>query len=222
MLRTAGKETELEAYRKCELDFVASAPTLAGLFKIVDAMHYPDTHNLAAYSDIYDNTYRGRFGNHPYVKTIETGIEIHRGQLNTPGQRYTDVQALDAEGNMRFISEYIGGKVALIDLWASWCMPCRKNSIELIPIYEEFAPKGFAIVGVGRENKNDAYMRHIVEKDGYPWPYLAEIDDSNNIWAKFGTPNAPGRTILVDRNGTILAIDPKPDELRKFLTLLLH
>ena len=61
------------------------------------------------------------------------------------------------------------GKVALIDLWASWCGPCRTTSKQLIPIYEKYKDRGFTVIGVAREQNSDIRMREAIRKDGYPW-----------------------------------------------------
>lgn len=219
-LEDMGKNA-IAAYERNNQEFIASGATLPGLFMIAQTMWAPKEQSFANYADIYDKFYRGRFDGHPYVSQIEESIRSFRSKANIPGNRYTDVEALDADGNMRKLSEFIDGKVALINLWASWCGPCRRHSMELIPIYNEFAPKGFAVVGIGREARSDKFMRHVVEQDKYPWPCLAEIDDSTLIWTKFGIPNAPGRILLVDKEGTILAIDPTPEEIRQKLNELL-
>ena len=130
------------------------------------------------------------------------------------GARYIDFEAPDLDGNMHRFSEMIdGAKIVMLDLWASWCAPCRKASMEMIPLYEQYKDKGYAIVGVARETGSTKAMKNAIKKDGYKWPQLVELDDSGNIWAKYGCINSGGRRILMDSDGRILAFDPTIEEL---------
>ena len=104
-------------------------------------------------------------------------------------------------------------EVVLLGLWASWCGPCRKASIEMIPLYEQYKDKGFVIIGVARETGNTQNMQAAIKKDGYKWPQLVELDDRANIWAKYGCNNAAGRRILLDAQGKIIAFDPTIEQL---------
>lgn len=133
------------------------------------------------------------------------------------GGNYIDISAPDLDGNTIKISSVIHGKIAIIDLWASWCGPCRIKSESYIPIYNEFKDRGFTIIGIARERKNDKQMRVAIEKDGYAWTNLIELDDKNKIWETYGINNAAGGTFLVDEKGVILAISPTAQEVRKIL-----
>ena len=204
-----------------ELDFTANDGSLCGLFQIVRNMWMPTAENHEKYIELYENIYRDKFAGHPYTAEIERIIPVYLSECATVGTKYIDVEALDENGKMRPVSDFIGGKVAITDFWASWCGPCRRNSKEMIPLYEKYAPKGLTIIGLAREIKDDKALRAAIKIDGYLWPSLAEINDRNMIWARYGTPNAPGRVLLVDRDGTILAIDPGIEELEGKLAELL-
>ena len=91
----------------------------------------------------------------------------------------------------------------------------------LIPLYEKYRDKGFTVLGVAREASSDKAMRMAIERDGYPWINLIELNDTNNIWKKYRAGNAGGRIVLVDSDGTILAVDPETDEIEAHLSRLL-
>jgi thiol-disulfide isomerase/thioredoxin len=136
------------------------------------------------------------------------------------GGSYIDFTAPDFEGNPVKLSEQIEGKVALIDFWTSWCGPCRRNSISMIPVYEEYKNKGFTVVGVARERELSLAIK-AVEKDGYPWLNLIELGDAGKIWEKYGIGNSGGSTFLVDKDGKIIAIRPTAQEVKAILDELL-
>ena len=152
---------------------------------------------------------------HIYTKRAKEMIES--AKKIRVGGRYIDFSAPDLDGNIVKLSSEIKGKIAIIDLWASWCGPCRNTSESYIPIYNEFKDSGFTIVGVARESKSDKQMRIAIEKDGYTWTNLIELDDKGSIWAKYGVGNGGGGTFLVDEKGKILVINPTAEEVRKIL-----
>ncbi len=133
------------------------------------------------------------------------------------GGDYFDFTASDLEGNDHTLSKEIAGRVALIDLWGSWCASCRIHSQELIPVYNKYKDRGFTVVGVAREYDNADAMKTAIRRDGYPWLNLLELDDRLGIWTKYGIGNAGGGRFLVDRDGKILAINPDAAQVEAIL-----
>ena len=64
-------------------------------------------------------------------------------------------------------------------------------------------------------------MKKAIERYGFPWLNLVELDDKNNIWKKYDIPFSGGRTFLIGEDGIIVAIDPSPDEVRKYMDKVL-
>lgn len=168
--------------------------------KVVDAY-------LVHYQMPYANTIMGH-----RMDQLVAGYE-----LSHIGGRYPNFSLPDVEGNEHQIKELIDGKLVLIDLWGSTCSPCRVNSKSMKPIYEDFKDKGFEIIGIAREYGNLDHFHRAIEKDGYPWMQLIELDDAHGIFNLHGIPNAMGGTFLVSPEGRILLINPTPDELRAYL-----
>ena len=167
------------------------------------------------YMDIANTIYIPKYPNHPYTEEID---KIARSFSDIRiGGKYIDFTLPDFDGNNVTLSEQIAGKVAVIDLWASWCGPCRRLSRSMIPIYEEYKDKGFTILGVAREDKRENGVS-VAQKDKHPWVNLLELKDAGGIWKLYGISNSGGSTFLVDRDGTILAIHPTADEVKKILS----
>ena len=199
-----------QAERKATLlKIVSGEPSIARFSILARLMVYnlPD----GEFIDVFKNIYAKAMPDNATTAFCHRQIDGYQLQI---GARYIDFEAPDLDGNMHYLSEMIdGAKIVMLDLWASWCAPCRKASMEMIPLYEQYKDKGFAIVGVARETGSTKSMKNAIKKDGYKWPQLVELDDSGNIWAKYGCINSGGRRILMDSDGRILAFDPTLEEL---------
>ena len=210
-----------EVYAKV-LNFIKTNPALPAYFVLVShadqalslMRHDPDiAPDVAPFFAVFKEVFRNKYPNHPYTWKMETYIT---GSSLKEGGRYIDFTAPDVKGKEFKLSEQIAGKVALIDLWASWCGPCRRASISMIPVYEKFKDKGFTIIGVARE-KNVADMVRAAEQDGYPWLLLVELNDRGKIWQKYGIGNSGGSTFLVDKTGIILSVNPTAEQVAAIL-----
>ena len=56
-----------------------------------------------------------------------------------------------------------------------------------------------------------------LEEDAYPWPNMVALEDSHHIWTQYGCPHKAGRTLLIDKNGIIVKIDPSKDEIEQYI-----
>ena len=213
-------ETALNQRKAYEAEYLASLlaildqkPTLARYALLAEQMQYrlPD----GAILEIYERRYADALTDHylsAYCRRQLAGLRV------AVGKQYIDFEAPDVEGTMHRLSTLIeGAELTLLDLWASWCGPCRRGSIAVLPLYEEYKERGFKVIGVARESEDLSNLQHAIKQDGYPWPQLVELDDRIHLWSQYGCSNAAGRKFLIDKAGTILAIDPSVEELTAIL-----
>lgn len=175
--------------------------------------YYGITPDTAGITRLFNESYAKRFSGSKLAELMRHKVASYNIKV---GGRYHDFSAPDLNGKMHTLSEEIKGKVALIDLWASWCGPCRRLSKSMIPIYEKYKSRGFTVVGVARE-QNARNMAGAIKRDKYPWLNLLELKDRAKIWQNYGVGDSGGSTFLVDRNGKILAIHPTAEEVESFL-----
>jgi peroxiredoxin len=156
-----------------------------------------------------------RFPDHLYSTLL--GNLIKSFETIRVGGKYIDFNLPDINGKFYSLSDIITNKIALIDLWASWCGPCIKKSRTIIPIYEEFKNRGFTVCAVAAEIKNTDQLKERLEIEKFPWINLIDLDQKNHVWDKYGVSGSGGGTFLVDKDGTILAINPSATEIKEML-----
>jgi thiol-disulfide isomerase/thioredoxin len=107
------------------------------------------------------------------------------------------------EGEDMSLSD-LRGKVVLIDFWASWCGPCRRENPNVVRMYEQYKDKGFEIIGVSLDNNKDKWLAAI-EKDGLGWHHVSDLKGwKNEVANLYGVRSIP-HTILLDKEGRIMA-----------------
>lgn len=191
-----------------------SLPALYRLYQLTAEAVNKNSPELRPYYQTYQRSFAPLWSEHPLGKHLEymtkAGIQMKIGE------QYPLFEARDLDGKQVSVNGLIKGKWALVDLWASWCGPCRKNSKQMIPVYQKYADKGFTVVGIAREqNVSDAL--EAIRKDGYPWVQLIDLRDEFCIWLRHGTENAGGSTFLVNPEGIIVAIHPSAEEVEAIL-----
>jgi thiol-disulfide isomerase/thioredoxin len=216
MKRNAEFMTEYEKLydelRAWEFEYYAAHPMQYTLYDIADQMQYSSRRD-----DKLMNLYHSSYENFHPENSIHNNIRtLEATWLLKPGKPYIDFEARTAEGEKVKASSLYKGKVAIIDLWASWCGPCRQHSRDLIPLYEKYKDKGFTVVGIARENEVSR-MTNAAKKDGYPWQNLVDLKDELNVWQKNGLSFAGGGMYLIDRDGTILSTSTEVDELEPLI-----
>jgi peroxiredoxin len=136
------------------------------------------------------------------------------------GQPYTDFALPTPDGSTLAVSDVHQGNVMLIDFWASWCGPCRRANPEVVAIYSEYKDKGFEILGVSLD-RDEASWKKAIEDDKLTWPHISDLKYWNSEGAElYGVPAIP-HTVLVDREGKIIAKNLHGDELREAIESLL-
>jgi len=108
------------------------------------------------------------------------------------------------------------GKYVLIDFWASWCGPCRKENPNVVKAYEKYHPKGFEILGISLDENDQAWKKAII-KDKLNWVHLSDLKYWNNSVALlYGVSGIP-QNYLIDPQGKIIATALRGEALDKKL-----
>lgn len=156
------------------------------------------------------------FRNNPAIEKISRMLQSMKNV--EPGMPYIDLSLQTPEGESASLSEYIGhGKYVLLDFWASWCSPCRKQTPYLKQLYERYGQQAFSIIGISFDTNRDEWLEYIRENQ-IAWPQLGDLSgwDSSAIptYAIQGIPHL----VLIAPNGKIIANNPSEKQLNEILT----
>ena len=133
------------------------------------------------------------------------------------GKQAPDFTVTDSQGKTLTLQELIKGKkYTLIDFWASWCGPCRREIPNLKALYKEFATKGLEIISISIDKDNAAWQKALQEEQ-FPWPNFL---DKSNIADAYEVKLIPA-IFLVDSTGKVLSIKLRGKALEEKIKELL-
>jgi thiol-disulfide isomerase/thioredoxin len=136
------------------------------------------------------------------------------------GTKAPEFEGTDPDGNLIKLTDVLG-KVTLIDFWASWCGPCRKENPNVVSAYNKYHDKGFNIISVSLDRKGgkEAWKRAII-KDKMNWNHVSRLEYFGPL-AKLYNVSAIPATFLLDENGIIIATNLRGQQLHDKLEELL-
>ena len=130
------------------------------------------------------------------------------------GTKFVDFEMQTPDGKSVKLSDYVGkGKVVLVDFWASWCGPCRREMPNLVEAYAKFKGKNFEIVGVSLDQDGAAW-KEAINKLNMTWPQMSDLKFWQSEGAQLYAVNSIPHTVLIDGDGTIIARGLHGEELQ--------
>jgi len=219
-------QTEVQANTKKKyLAYAEGHPKSYISALIVQSMINDPSTDLKKAEDLYNSLDES-------VKNTTPGKEIKTklGQAKLPAVGATappvgsakwrsDFSAPNPEGKVVSLKESLG-KVTIVDFWASWCGPCRKENPNVVAIYKELHSKGLNIIGVSLD-KEAAAWKEAIAKDGLTWTHVSNLKFWEEPIAKQYNVESIPATFILDASGKVVAQDLRGPELKaKILELL--
>ena len=152
---------------------------------------------------VYAKKYIEKYKTSDPLSTTQIAKEMSRRAAFSIGGQAPDFTMNDPEGQPQKLSDF-KGSVTLIDFWASWCGPCRRENPNVVKMYEKYHEKGFDILSVSLDKDKNRWLAAI-EKDSLNWTHVSDLKGWQNEAAKmYGVKSIP-ETILLDNEGKIIA-----------------
>jgi len=125
--------------------------------------------------------------------------QIENGEITAPNFALTSI-----EGKTVQLSDFLG-QLVLIDFWASWCLPCRQESPNLVKLYKKFNAKKFTILSVSLD-EDPVKWRQAIADDGLVWKnHVSDLKGWQSGMATLYGFNGIPYTVLVNPDGKIIA-----------------
>jgi peroxiredoxin len=173
------------------------------------------------FADLYKMLDEGLTKKFPNDNNIKMFHEVVSSMAATAiGQPAPEINLPSPDGKEIALSS-LKGKVVLVDFWASWCGPCRKEMPNVVKAYAKFKNKGFEIFGVSLDQEKERWVEAIA-KDGITWPQVSDLKQwSSSVVKTYNIQGIP-YTVLVDKEGKILAKNLRGEDLEKKLAEVLN
>lgn len=147
-----------------------------------------------------------------YIDLVDRVKKLKSVAIGMPA---VDFALNDTMGNPIAISSF-QGKILLIDFWAAWCGPCRRENPNMVKLYNDYKNKGFEIIGVSFDENREKWINAIHE-DQLTWPHVSDLKGWSSEAGKLYAINSIPATVLLDRQGNIIAKNLRGDALREKL-----
>lgn len=166
-------------------------------------------------AELYYNALGKTYKSTSYALNVQKAIDAKK--ITAIGKTAPDFEQPDTSGRMVKLSDF-RGKYVLVDFWASWCGPCREENPNVVKAYDRYHGKGFTVLGVSLDQpgKKAAWL-NAIHQDKLTWTQVSDLKFWNNEVAKLYGIQAIPQNFLLDKNGKIIALNIKGEELNKKL-----
>ncbi|NJL14548.1 MAG: AhpC/TSA family protein [Microscillaceae bacterium] len=157
------------------------------------------------YLEALSQKMKKKLPNSRYTQQLEQKVQVLAEQRQATahlavGKPAPEINLLDPNGQNINLSS-LQGKLVLIDFWASWCVPCRRENPNVVKVYDRYKNQGFEIYGVSLDRNREAWLKAIAE-DQLTWLHV--FDGSSQAAQTYAVQAIPA-TFLIGKDGKILA-----------------
>lgn len=144
-----------------------------------------------------------------YYTSLNEQVETMR--LTAIGRKAPLFEQNDPDGNPVSLDSF-RGKYVLLDFWAAWCSPCRKENPNIVAAYEKYKEKGFEVFGVSLDRDRNSWLKAIKD-DNLTWTNVSDLNYWNNEASRLYNVSSIPASFLLDPDGAIIAKNLRGQDL---------
>lgn len=183
-------------------------------FRVIEGKSSPNYSGLMRHAI---ESARAFYASSKYPQQLQTIYDAEKTLM--PGELSPEINMRQPNGDSLSLSS-LRGKVVLIDFWASWCGPCRKENPFNKKLYSDFKPRGFEIYGVSLDDDPNRW-KAAIKSDSLTWRHVSDLAGWGSSAARLYKVGSIPDTYLLDKEGRIIAKGLRGEALRKKLEEIL-
>jgi peroxiredoxin len=219
--------SEINTYTKNYInENITSLVSLVALYQqIAPSVYVMNPAQDLAYFTKVDSSLGKNFPENPLVVSLHEQIQEMSASMQThaeetpaagEGAEAPEISLPSPSGEIIKLSSTRGSYV-LLDFWASWCMPCRKENPNLVQAYNKYNKKGFQIFQVSLDKTKEAWMKGIKDDQLDKWIHVSDIKYWNSVVVPLYKIESIPANFLLDKQGKVIATNLRGEKLEEKL-----